>query len=165
MSQRARPACRVLVLACASLWLGGCDPDAAVFVDASIEGAGLTVTQSSLVTTVGGGFQVRLHLGPRASDASEVGLGAFSLTDGTQEITIREPLGATTDPSFPVTVDVDSDVLIDVTLAEEDNQMAVDAIDQLCAPAGVRIVVALDDGLRGATISARSTTILPVGCP
>jgi hypothetical protein len=154
-----------LALACAALPLVGCNPDTAVFVEATIEAATLSVTQSSLVTAVSGAFALRLHLGPRASDASEVDLGAFSLTNDAQDLTIHDPLGVTTHPTFPVTVNVDSDVVITVELAAEDNQMAVDAIDPLCASDGVRIVAALYDSLRGATITATSATVHPSSCP
>ncbi len=145
--------------------LASCDPDTAVFVEATIASVNLSVTQSSLVTAVSGSFLLRLHLGPRASDASEVDLGAFSVTNEAQDLTIHEPLGVDPDPTFPVTVDVDSDVHVTVAIPEQDNQMDVDALDLLCAGDGVRIVGALDDALRGGTITVASAPAHPSGCP
>jgi hypothetical protein len=143
----------------------GCDPDTAVFVDASVSGVVLSAEQSSLSTGVGGFFVLSLHLGDRASDASEVGLGAFSITDASRSETLVPSLEFTSDPSFPVTVDVDSTVEIQATLAPEDNLVEADLLDALCAPGGVVVVGALDDPLAGGTIDVASAATPVTGCP
>lgn len=154
-----------LVLALAGVSLAGCDPDTAVFVDASIPSALLEVQQSSLSTAVAGTFVVRLHLGPRAAEASEVGLGQFSITDASGGQTLVPVVGFTASPPFPVTVEVDSTVDVTATLSADDNLVDADAIDALCAPDGVVVVGALDEELSGGTIDVSSEPVTPTGCP
>lgn len=57
----------LLALAATSTLLLGCDPDTAVFVEATIENATLSKSDSTLVTAVSGSYDVRLHLIDRAS--------------------------------------------------------------------------------------------------
>ncbi|MEZ4446039.1 MAG: hypothetical protein R3B72_43585 [Polyangiaceae bacterium] len=156
---------RLFSLATLGLSLGACNPDTAVFVDADLSSAALVLEQSSLSTGVAGTFVLTLHLGPRAGGASEVSLGAFSITDADRATTLVPSLGMTTDPSFPVTVDVDSTIEVTASLAAADNLVEVSAIDALCAPGGVVIVGALDDSLAGGTLDVASAPVQPTGCP
>jgi len=140
----------------------GCDPDTAVFVDASIENANLAMTMSSLSTGVSGSFDLRLHLGPRAADASEVDLVAFSIDSG---VTLVDVVGATTSPAFPVTVGVDSDVVVTFTLAADDNLIENANVDALCQLSGVTISGAISDSLRGANVDVSSNPVAVSDCP
>src|SRR5690606_11817826 len=63
------------------LSLGCIDTDAAVFVEARIDGAAARVEQSALATGLSGSFRIHFHLGPRASGPSEVALTGFFVTD------------------------------------------------------------------------------------
>ena len=154
-----------LIVALAGMSLAGCDPDTAVFVDASIPSAVLEVQQSSLSTAVAGTFIVQLHLGPRAAESSDVGLGQFSITDASGGQTLVPVLGFDASPPFPVTVDVDSTVDVVATLSPDDNLVEAGAIDALCAPEGVVVVGALDEELSGGTIDVASEPVTLAGCP
>ncbi len=146
--------------------LCGCiDTDAAVFVEGGISNPTITVTKRPANTTLSGEFTVNLHLGPRASDASEVKLGKFYVTDGSQSTTLVDVLAVQCTPPFPVSVGVDSDVAVAVQFTEQENLLALDAYEQLCASAGLIIAGALDDGLRGGTLQVASTVLAPSGCP
>ena len=154
-----------LALALAGMALTGCDPDTAVFVDASISTALLEVQQSSLSTAVAGTFVIQLHLGPRAAEASDVGLGQFSITDASGGQTLVPVLGFTSSPPFPVTVDVDTTIDVTATLTPDDNLVEADELDALCAPEGVLVVGALDEELSGGTIDVASEPVTLSGCP
>ena len=130
-----------------------------------MEDVALAAQQSSLSTGVGGLFTITLHLGGRASGASEVGLGAFSITDAARSETLVPSLGLTTDQAFPITVDPDSTIEVQATLTPEDNLVEADLLDALCAPEGVVVVGALDDALRGGTIDVASEPTVLTGCP
>jgi len=150
----------------ASLTCTGCiDTDAAVFVEASISEPATTITTNSLGTYVGGSFQVGFHLGPRASGPSEVALRTFSLMSADQTTEVAPSLKVTTAPDFPVGVNVDSDVGVSVTYAEQDNPQPVDAVEQICGAAGIVIVGTFDDSLRGGSITAVSAPYSAAGCP
>jgi hypothetical protein len=144
----------------------GCDVDAdpAVFVEGFITDANVAVAQGTLVSTVAGGFALRLHLGPRASDAAEVTLRSLSLVNTDGSTTFVPTLAVTTAPAFPVTVNVDSDVQVAVGFAAEDNQVETTVYDQICAAGKVGITGAFDDSLRGAATVLLSPLITPSGC-
>ena len=165
---RCRPAATpvVLLLAACGLETTGCiDTDAAVFVDASIQDPSATVTPETLGTTLAGAFDVTLHLGPRASGPADVTLGAVSLLGADQTTTLVDVVAVETAPTFPVTVPVDGDVFVTVTFAEQDNLLEASAYDELCAVGSVVISAALDDALRGGTISVVSEPFALSGCP
>jgi hypothetical protein len=143
-------------------FLCGC-PDTAVFVDASIENGNLAMTQSTLSTGVSGSFDLRLHLGDRASGSSQVDLLGFSIVNGAAELV--DPVGATTDPAFPVNVAVDSDVVVRFTLAADDNLVENTMVDALCAAPGAVIRGAVNDALRDGSVDVSSMPIPVSGCP
>jgi hypothetical protein len=145
--------------------LGCIDTDAAVFVEASIRNASATVVPSSaggsFASGLGGSFELVLHLGPRASEAAEVRLGAVGvLAAGGAEIV--PALAVASSPAFPVAVEVDSDVLTTVTFASEDNLLPPGA--DACAAGSIVFSATLDDSLRGGTLPVRSDAIQPT-CP
>ncbi|MBW2524441.1 MAG: hypothetical protein JRI23_09710 [Deltaproteobacteria bacterium] len=150
----------------ASVLLVGCiDTDPAVFVEAGIENAQATVAQETLATTIEGSFDVALHLGPRASGPADVGLGRVSVLSGDQASTLVDVLAVEPSPPFPVTVPVDGDVRVAVSFAAADNLLEADDYDALCAAGAAVVSAALDDSLRGGTISAVSVPFVLAGCP
>jgi hypothetical protein len=158
-------------LAAGALWCAlsgvvGCpNTDAAVFVELSIENPNAAVQTSVLATAVDGSFDLRLHLGPRATDGSEVTLGELSITNGDLTSTLVSPLAVTTDPAFPVTVAVDSDVVVAIDFAATDNEVEASAVDALCDPGGIVISGAFDDSLEDALKSVSSRPFQVSGCP
>ena len=136
----------------------GCiDTDATVFVEPTVESAQLDATQSSLAVGLKGSFLVRLRLGSRAADTSEVSLKGFSVIAGDQ--TIVDSLKVVAAPSFPVAVGVDTEVLVDVTFSETDNTIETSAYSILCSGGGAQIVGVFDGSLRGGAIDATSDVI------
>ncbi len=138
--------------------------DAAVFVEPNVSSAALTVVGSALVTGVEGSFTVSLHLGPRAADDAEVLAVGFSIVTADAAQTLVPSLGVTASPEFPVTVPIDSDVAVLVSVAVADNQLEANARDALCA-GDVRVRAVLQDSLRGSIVSADSEPFAPGGCP
>jgi hypothetical protein len=151
--------------ALASASAGCFDTDAAVFVEPSIEEPSLAVQSSGLAGGVDGSFRLRLHLGPRASAEGEVSLGQFSLSDESRATTLHSPLAVLANPTFPVVVPVDSDVVVALTFVADDNALTLQALDELCSAGAVVIGGALDDSLRGGGVTVASQAISPAGCP
>lgn len=145
--------------------LGGCDLDAAVFVEPTITSSSVMVTPSGLVTGLSGGLELELHLGSRASGPSDVTLQSVSLTNVDRSITVVDAVGALPDPPFPITVEVDSDQLVSLTVSSDENQLEAAAVDTLCGSGDLVYVVILDDALRGGTVTADSEPVTPTGCP
>src|SRR5262245_9680953 len=99
-----RAMARSLYLVALAPLLAGCpDDDAAVFIEPTILAPSATVAAQTLGTSLTGAFELRLHLGPRASGASEVALGAFAIQSSDQQTTIVSPLEVVPDRSMPVT--------------------------------------------------------------
>lgn len=152
-------------MASCAVVLGGCDLDAAVFVEPTIESSSVTVTPSGLVTGLSGAFELELHLGSRASGPGEVTLRSVSLTNADRSSTVVDAVGALPSPSFPVTVAVDSDQLVSFTVSADDNQLEAAAVDTLCGSGDLVYVVVLDDSLRGGSVTAVGEPVTPSGCP
>ncbi len=149
----------------ASLAVVGCDPDAAVFVEPTITSSSVSVTTSGLVTGLSGAIALNLHLGPRASGPGEVTLQAVSLTNADRSVTLVEAVGALPAPAFPVSVPVDADVGVALTVSADENMLAADAATALCGSGALVYVVVLDDTLRGGTVTAAGDPVDPAGCP
>lgn len=145
--------------------LGCIDTDAAVFVAASIGAENATVAQQTLATTIAGSFALELHLGPRASDAAQVQLGAVSLMNADRTATHVDVLAISSSPAFPVHVSVDNTVDVGVSFAAEDNLLEPAAYDELCSVGPVTLSLALDDSLRGGTTTVASAPFALSGCP
>jgi hypothetical protein len=144
----------------------GCvDTDAAVFVEATLTHPNATLIQETLVGAIEGSLSIALHLGPRASGPAQVELGALSVMNAAQTTTFVAPLEVVTSLPFPVTVDVGTDVDIDVTFAAADNNFEPAGYDEICAAGALVIGGALDDSLRGGPIQVASGAFLPTGCP
>lgn len=158
---------RTLALtACLGLLATGCpNTDAAVFVEASIEGPQATVQQSALAGGIGGSFTILLHLGLRADDASEVDINQLSFTNADRTVTVLEPLKFSTDVQLPVTVPIDSDVRINVTFVPDGQDgNLLDMTDEVCDPAGIAVAGSLTDSLRGTGLPVHSLPFNPT-CP
>ncbi|MCC6556687.1 MAG: hypothetical protein IT372_27315 [Polyangiaceae bacterium] len=143
-----------IALAAAALTAGaGCiDTDAAVFVEPAISGPSAAVTGGTLGTQLTGGFRLELHLGPRASGASQVSIRSFEITDAAQTAAIVSPLEAVTATALPVTVETDSDVAVEFTFDTGADLLPAEARDPLCAAEGIRITGSIQDSLQdGAT--------------
>lgn len=141
-----------LVAAALAAATGCTDTDAAVFVEASIASPSAAVTGGTLGTGLAGGFQLDLHLGPRASGASEVSIRSFEITDAGQAASIVAPLEAGSTTTLPVLVEPDGDVTVAFTFDTGADLLPAEARDGLCDPAGIRVVGAIEDSLQdGAT--------------
>ncbi len=155
-----------LLAALLALGMAGCiNTDAAVFVEASIVDPVVTLQGSPAAMGISGSYTVKLHLGPRASGPSEVGLGAFTIMNASRDKTLIDVLKLVAKPSFPVSVAVDSDTLVSVSMSAEDNIQLVETTDALCQAGDIVISGALDDGLLAATINPVSEPFAPGGCP
>ena len=161
----ARPTLVAAVLAAATGALGCVDTDPAVLVDATIEGPSATLDQGTLATTITGALSLWLHLGARASGPADIDLGQVSLTTSDGTSSLVSPLAVAADTTFPVSVQPDSDVVVGITFAPEDNQLDTDSYDTICTSGELALVVALDDSLRGGTLRVTSPALLPEGCP
>jgi hypothetical protein len=159
------PAALRLALPVLALPLAGCpDDDAAVFVEASISSPAATVEQETLGTVLGGGFDLALHLGPRASGPSQVSVGAFALQNADQSLTLVPTLSLATTPSLPVEVGIDSDVLVGVTFGTGDGLLPVATYDEICAAGELVISGAVQDSLQDGSTPVVSSPFLPDGC-
>jgi len=146
--------------------LCGCpNTDAAVFVKPTIVDPTASLEQSSLATGLGGGFTLKLHLGPRAADSSTVTLEQLSVLNADRTATVVQTLAVSTDPAFPVTVNVDSEELVAVQFAATDNLLAPAAQAELCAGGGIVVSGVIHDSLLGATTPVVSVPFAPSGCP
>jgi hypothetical protein len=154
-----------LLLALAALAVTGCvSTDPAVFVDPTIESPSAAVSGGALGATVTGAFTLTLHLGPRASGPSTVALGAFSILDAGKSAAITAVQLAPGTPSFPVTVDLDSDVTAKLSFDLGGKTLPTDAKTKLCDPAGVLIGGAIQDSLAGGSTPVFSAVLHPTGC-
>jgi len=144
----------------------GIDTDPAVFVDPSITGPKATVVEGALGTSIqDGAFTLALHLGPRASGASSVGLGAFSIQGSDQKTTIVSPLDVASKQVFPVTVDVDSDVDVPFTFGTGTAPLDKGKLGELCASAGIVVSGVIQDSLQNGATPVFSPVFHASGCP
>jgi hypothetical protein len=146
--------------------VAGCDvdTDAVVFVDPSISAPSATVDGSTLGTSLSGGFGLELHLGPRASGASQVTIGQFSIQGSDQKTTIVSPLEVTADKSFPVTVDVDSDVDVAFTFDTGAKLLEKEKAAELCPADGIIVSGVIQDSLQDGATPVYSAAFHASGC-
>jgi len=156
-----------LLLAAAPL-LGCINTDAAVFVDPTLSAPAATVTSAALGGGISGSFHLDLHLGPRASGPSTVTLGEFALEDAAQTAPIVASLLVASTTTFPVTVQLDSDVNADFTFGTgTDGPQSVKStmVPQLCAAAGVVITATLSDSLQEGKSTVAVSPVFHPTCP
>ncbi len=151
------------IVGCAAL---GCiNTDAAVFVEAELTKPQIEVLESSLAVGLEGQATLTLHLGPRASGPSEVSLLGVSLLAKNDQSVLVESIAVRSEPSFPITVQLDSDRSAVLHIDGPDNALPTDVKTTLCGAPAVVLQVVLDDGLRGATTIAVSGPFGLSGCP
>lgn len=123
--------------------LTSCVPEEeGVLLSAELESPALTVTSSALVTEVMGDFAIQLSLGDRASDATTVELGTFSLQrDGD---VLLNPLSLDTEPAFPITVGVGGKKSVAVVIGPQEAD--ADIGNSLCS-GQLKVVGTLTDSL------------------
>ncbi len=157
---------RLLALLLAAPPLLGCiNTDPAVFVVPTLSTPAATVTEAALGTSFSGSFNLDLHLGPRASGPSKVTLGEFSIEDAAQTTPIVSALKLTSTTTFPVTVELDSDVNADFTFGTGKGVVVSSVATQLCATAGVVISGTIQDSLMDTSTPTFSPVFHPSGCP
>ena len=118
------------------------DEEAGVLLSAELESPALTVASSALVTEVTGDFAIELSLGDRASDATTVELGTFSLQrDGD---VLLNPLELDAEPAFPITVGVGGKKSVAVTIGPQEADAEI--ADSLCS-GQLQVVGTLTDSL------------------
>ncbi|MDI1432984.1 hypothetical protein [Polyangium sorediatum] len=156
---RALPA---LLLGLSSL-LAGCigENEDVVFVEPRIEAPTVDVKVGVLGATLTGSFKLTLVLGPRASGPSTVQVGAVAITDAPNQQSLVSGLSLVSTTPFPVTVQPDSEVMIDFEL---DKIIPEGTVDALCLPAGIRIAGTLQDSLQVGATSVASDVFNPTGC-
>ena len=148
----------------APLWVGCADDDAAVFVEPSIAAPSATVGTQTLGTSLAGSFQLMLHLGPRASGPSEVGVGAFVVQSSDQQTTFVSPLEVTADRELPVTVELDSDVDVGFSFDTAADLLPTETAGELCGAGGLVISGAIEDSLQDGATPVVSEVFIPSGC-
>lgn len=160
---------RALILTTGLLLAGlsaGCvNTDTAVFVDPTPSNPAATVTGGALGVSLKGSFDLKLHLGARASGPSKVTLGAFAIADATAQMNaIVASLPVATTTTFPVTVDLDSDVDVAFTFDTGTKPLSADLQPKLCDPAGVVLSGTIQDSLQDRATPFHSAVFHPAGC-
>ena len=145
--------------------LGCINTDAAVFVEAELTKPQIEVLESSLAVGLEGQATLTLHLGPRASGPSEVSLLGISLLAENAQSVLVESIAVRSEPSFPITLPLDSDRSAVLHIDGPDNSLSTNVKTTLCGASAVMLQVVLDDGLRGATTIATSGPFGLSGCP
>ncbi len=157
---------RLAILLIGAPLVGGCiDTDAAVFVETTISEPTATAQSNALASGLGGSFEVKFHLGSRASGDSEVTLRSVSVSNADRSQTLAQALKVATAPAFPVNVPRGGDSFVTVSYSADDNLFEPDALTALCDPAGIVVSLNFDDGLLGATGVASSQPFTVLNCP
>jgi hypothetical protein len=144
----------------------GCDPDTAVFVEATISSPSADVEGGVLGGRVSGAFVLELHLGPRASEGSDVTIGAFDLMSQDQTVTLLSPLptDAASQPS-PIRVEVDSTVSVPITFDTGADTIPTETHDAICAAVNVVLAGSIEDSLEDGLTPVASSPFAVTGCP
>ncbi len=146
--------------------LTGCfgENEDVVFVEPSIEAPSTKIEGSVLGSTVSGSFKLKLVLGPRASGPSSVQIGAVAITDAPNQRSLVPALSLISSAAFPVTVQPDSEVVVDFLFDLGDQTLPTETRDALCLPAGIRIAGTLQDSLEAGATPVASDVFKPTGC-
>jgi len=116
---------------CACLALcSGCVEEDTASLGASVQEPELALEASALVTDASGGFTLLLELGSYASKATDVSLGAFSLSRSGDDLFGPVPLAASQD--FPVTVGVGKSVRVRLEL-EPGTSATTEEAEAMCS--------------------------------
>ena len=149
----------------AGLALSNCiDTDTAIFVDPSIENPSLSVVDGPLGATLGGSFDVVLHLGARASGPSETEFVSFSVKSSDESEVLVDNLPVSANVSLTVTVEPGGeDVVVSFEIAQEGDVLESSLVDALCA-GNVVFSVVIEDSLSTTSTPAVSAPLQPAGC-
>ena len=139
--------------------------DSFTSVEAELAKPQIEIRESSLAVALEGQATLTLHLGPRASGPSEVSLLGISLLAENAQSVLVESIAVRSEPSFPITVPLDSDRSAVLHIDGPDNSLSTNVKTTLCGASAVMLQVVLDDGLRGATTIATSGPFGLSGCP
>lgn len=154
-----RPWFTASVLALGLCALNGCGDKSAVSLSVSIANASVSAQNGTLGTTLAGGFELDLELGPEASGSSTVSLGSFALQSASGTA-IVDPLqvdaGSTT---FPLVIDQGGSNKVSFMVSSK-ALLTQDEHDAICA-GQVVIVGSVMDSLKGGTDSVKSVPITP----
>lgn len=154
-----------VLLASSSLCVGCLsENEEVVFVAPTITAPAAAIAGGALGVSVTGSFSMTLALGPRASGASQVQVGAFAITDANNQASIVPSLSLTPSVSLPVTVEPDSEVTVDFTFDLGNKTVPTETQTALCTAAGVRIAGTIVDSLEDAPTPVASATFKPTGC-
>ena len=151
-------------LVLSALTLTGCDPDTAVFVEATLADGTVALQSNSLGVGIGGSFEANLRLGERASGPSDVQLRSISLANADRSQSYVDNLQAVADTTFPVTVGIDETVVVRFTLSPDDNFGEASLEDELCS-GPLTLVGVFEGSLRGGPVDAATDPVTPSGCP
>ena len=108
----------------------GCVEEDTASLGARVEDPSLVLEASALVTDVSGGFTLVLELGSYASKATDVSLGAFTLSRSGDDLFGPVPLAASQE--FPVTVGVGKSARVTLELESGTSATAEEA-DAMCS--------------------------------
>lgn len=167
---RATRALRVIAcsIACAAASIGvtGCvGNDTVVFVDPDLEDMQVAVASKALGTDLTGSFRLALLLGPRASGASQVTAQSFAIVNGDETKTLIQSLETKADKTFPVTVELDSEVSVNFTIDLGGALLPASAATEICGAGGIKITGTIQDSLESGATPVTSALFQPTGCP
>jgi hypothetical protein len=148
--------------------LGGCvNTDPAIFVAPTLANPTAVVGSGVLGTALTGTFILELHLGARASGASTVTIGEFSLVESNQSTPIVSPLpNLSASPAFPVVVQPNSTASVDFTFGTGVNLLPAADEAMICnSPGGLVVSGVLQDSLQDTATPVYSQAFQASGCP
>lgn len=141
-----------------------CNLDTAIFVDGTLLAPSLSVESVLLGTKLGGGFDLDLHLGARASGPSTTSVLSFSLVDAAG-VGLVDPLAVVADgPVQNLTIEPDTTTTIAFTVSGDD-LVPSETVDAICGAGTVQFRGTFSDSLASAPTPLASDLFAPTGCP
>ena len=136
-----------------------------VKLTASVTDVTLTVSQSSLATSLGGSFTLRLNLGDLAQESATVtDAPTFQLVTVKDRSTVSGLDALVQSATFPVTVTPGNSVALSYKLNDQQS-LPQAALSTMCSEA-VQITATLKDSSNGdQPLTVDSPSIAPTGCP
>jgi hypothetical protein len=151
------------LVACVALAASGCSIDTAVFVTGDLASVSVEVQSSALGAALGGGFDLELYLGERASGPSTITLDAFRLTTVGGDALV-DPLPLSTPLTFPLTVEPTVGVTVPFVIDPGPDLISTAERDALCAAGQVVVRGSFRDSLQTASTLVVSDPV-PPSCP
>jgi hypothetical protein len=145
--------------------LGCINTDPSIFVDVQVSSPSFAVQPVALGATVTGGFTMSLHLGARAAGSSEVNVQGFELVSEDESAILVPSLPlAAEGATFPVVIEPDTDVVIDLVVDYGGDTITAAEQQTLCDAGTVRYRGSITDSLRGTTVPVLSEPVAVLGC-